>query len=177
MKSTESKGPGRPQLVSAIVQAYMDLFVMMQFNAVSHWLMLELTFAQARALIILAAQKALTVSQLAKMLGVGNSTASILVQQLVERGLVTRREHEADRRRMVVSLSEKGAEIGTGRRREREKQWRRWLSHLSDDELNALASGLSALTNVMQRESKHIAQQTTRFGPTLDRASTENKTL
>jgi len=118
MKSTENKMRSRPQLVHAIVQAYMDLFVMMQFNTVSHWLMLELTFAQARALIILAAHKALTVSQLAKLLGVGNPTASILVQQLVERGLVTRTEHEVDRRHTVVRLSEKGAEIGAGRRQE-----------------------------------------------------------
>ena len=54
MKTLKNKGKNRPELVSTIVNAYMELFVTMQFNAVSHWLMLELTFAQARALIILA---------------------------------------------------------------------------------------------------------------------------
>ena len=88
MKTIKSKEQSRPELASTIVQSYMDLFVAMQFNAVSHWLMLELTFAQARALFILVARNELTVSQLAKLLGVGNPTASILVQQLVERGLV-----------------------------------------------------------------------------------------
>lgn len=144
----------RAELISTVVQDYMELFVTMQFNAVSHWLMLELTFAQARALIILAARKELTVSQLAKLLGVGNPTASILVQQLVERDLVTRTESTSDRRQTVIRLSRQGTEIGSGRRREREKQWQRWLSHLSDDDLSALARGLSSIIEVIKKESE-----------------------
>jgi DNA-binding MarR family transcriptional regulator len=159
MKTTKSKEQSRPELVSTIVQSYMELFIAMQFNAVSHWLMLELTFAQARALFILAARKELTVSQLARILGVGNPTASILVQQLVERGLVTRTEHPTDRRHTIISLSQKGAEIGAGRREAREKQWQRWLSNLSSDELSALARGLSALTNVVKKETEQLTQQ------------------
>lgn len=152
MKKLKNKGQGRPELISTIVQAYMELFTTMQFNAVSHWLMLELTFAQARALFMLAARKELTVSQLARLLDVGNPTASILVQQLVERGLVTRTEHPTDRRHTVIRLSPKGTEIGAGRRKERAKQWQRWLSHLNDEELSALAHGLSAILKVMKNE-------------------------
>ena len=116
MKQTTITEQSRPELVNTIVQAYMDLFMTMQFNAVSHWLMLELTFAQARALFMLAARKELTVSQLAKLLDVGRPTASILVQQLVERELVTRTEDSTDRRNTIIRLSPKGAEIGAGRR-------------------------------------------------------------
>jgi DNA-binding MarR family transcriptional regulator len=158
IKMTRNKEQSRPELVSTIVQAYMELFVTMQFNAVSHWLMLELTFAQARALIILAVRRELTVSQLAKLLGVGNPTASILVQQLVERGLVTRTEGTNDRRQTVIRLSDQGAEIGVGRRKEREKQWQRWLTHLSDDDLSALARGLTAITEVIKKESEKETQ-------------------
>jgi DNA-binding MarR family transcriptional regulator len=142
----------RSELVGTIVQAYMELFVTMQLNAVSHWLMLELTFAQARAVIILAARKELTVSQLAKLLGVGKPTASLLVQQLVERGLVTRTEGISDRRQSLIRLSPQGQEIGAGRRQEREKQWERWLSHLSDEDLKALARGLGAILEVTRQE-------------------------
>jgi MarR family transcriptional regulator, organic hydroperoxide resistance regulator len=152
------KEQSRPELVGTVVQAYMDLFIIMQFNAVSHWLMLELTFAQARALIILAARKELTVSQLAKLLGVGNPTASILVQQLVERGLVTRTEGTSDRRQTVIRLSAQGKEIGIGRRQEREKQWERWLSRLSDEDLQALARGFSAILEVVKQESEKETQ-------------------
>ena len=159
MRTTKTKDQSRPELVGTIVKAYMDLFITMQFNAVSHWLMLELTFAQARALFMLSARKELTVSQLAKLLGVGNPTASVLVQQLVERELVTRTEHETDRRHTLIRLSPKGAQIGTGRRKEREKQWQRWLSHLNDDELNALARGLTAIVEVVKKELENEMQQ------------------
>jgi DNA-binding MarR family transcriptional regulator len=161
MTQTESTELSRPELVKTIVQAYMDLFMTMQFNAASHWLMLELTFAQARALFMLAARKELTVSQLAKLLDVGNPTASILVQQLVERDLVTRTEHTTDRRHTILRLSPKGAEIGAGRRKEREHQWQAWLSQLSDEELNALARGLSAVVAVVKKELEDEMQQIT----------------
>ncbi|RPJ27014.1 MAG: MarR family transcriptional regulator [Chloroflexi bacterium] len=159
MKQVKNIPQSRPDLVNTVVRAYMDLFMTMQFNSVSHWLMLELTFAQARALFMLAARKELTVSQLGRLLGVGNPTASILVQQLVERDLVTRTEHASDRRHTIVRLSQKGAEIGAGRRKEREKQWQRWLSQLSDDELNALAHGLSAIVAVVKKEMEDEMQK------------------
>jgi MarR family transcriptional regulator, organic hydroperoxide resistance regulator len=159
MKQAKNMEQSRSELVSTIARAYMELFTTMQFNAASHWLMLELTFAQARALFMLAARKELTVSQLAKLLGVGNPTASILVQQLVEGGLVTRTEHTTDRRHTIIRLSPKGEEIGAGRRKQREKQWQRWLSQLSDDELSALARGLSAIVQVVKKELEDEMQQ------------------
>ena len=175
MKSEKTTEQSRSELVNTIVKAYMDLFITMQFNAVSHWLMLELTFAQARALFMLAARKELTVSQLARLLGVGNPTASILVQQLVERDLVTRTEHATDRRHTIIRLSQKGAEIGAGRRKEREKQWQRWLSHLSDNELNALARGLSAIVQVVKKELEDEMQQITSPKSRLEDTSTLGK--
>ncbi len=166
MKKTPGKDDNRSELVDTVVTAYMELFMTMQFNAVSHWLMLELTFAQARALFMLAARKELTVSQLAKLLDVGKPTASILVQQLVERELVTRTEQETDRRLTIIRLSPKGEEIGAGRRREREKQWQRWLGQLSDEELMALAHGLIAIVGVVKKELEtdlqHGAQSRTK---------------
>ncbi len=154
MKYSENKMPTRAQLISATRQAYIDLFVTIQSALFTHWMTLELTFAQVKALSMLGLHEALTVSQLAKSLGVGKPAASIVVQQLVERGLVTRTEHEADRRRTVVRLSEQGAQLGAGRRKEREAQWRRWLSHLSAEELNALAHGLSVLKDVVHAEQE-----------------------
>jgi DNA-binding MarR family transcriptional regulator len=159
MKPAKGTEQNRAELIGTVVRAYMDLFMTMQFNAASHWLMLELTFAQARALFMLAARRELTMSELAKSLGVGKATTSILVQQLVERDLVTRSEGTTDRRHTIIRLSPKGTEIGAGRRKEREKQWQRWLSQLSDEELNALARGLSAIVAVVKKELEEEMQQ------------------
>jgi DNA-binding MarR family transcriptional regulator len=161
MIAVKSKEGTRPELVNTVIQTYMELFMTMQFNSVSHWLMLELTFAQSRALFMLAARKELTVGQLAKLLDVGKATASILVQQLVERGLVTRTEHETDRRHTILHLSAKGEEIGAGRREGRAKQWKHWLSQLSDEELQALAHGLTAIVAVMKKDLEDELQQGT----------------
>jgi DNA-binding MarR family transcriptional regulator len=150
----EDNVENREVLMRTTVQAYTELFVLIQSASVAHWLMFELTFAQARALIILAARKSLTVSQLARQLGVGNPTSSILVQQLVQRGLVTRTEDERDRRQTVVRLSQKGEELSAGHRKQREAQWMRWLSHLSDEELRSLARGLKALQEVIRAETQ-----------------------
>jgi DNA-binding MarR family transcriptional regulator len=99
------------------------------------------------------------VSHLAKLLGVGKPTASILIQQLVERGLVTRTEGTSDRRQTVIRLSDQGAEIGVGRRKQREQQWQRWLSHLSDEDLSALARGLTSIIEVIKKESESETRQ------------------
>jgi DNA-binding MarR family transcriptional regulator len=147
----ETKIETRQELIHTAAAAYMELFVMMQSAAMTHWLMFELTFAQARALMILSARKALTVSQLAKLMNVGNPTASIMVQK---RGLVTRTEDDTDRRQTVVRLSEQGAEIGAGRRSEREKQWQIWLSHLGDEELSGLAHSLTALLKIIDANAQ-----------------------
>lgn len=163
MNAVKSKEQSRPELVDTVIQSYMELFMTMQFNSVSHWLMLELTFAQARALFVLAARRELTVSQLAKLLDVGKATASILVQQLVERGLVTRTEQESDRRHTILRLSSKGEEIGAGRREQRAKQWKRWLNQLSEDELKALAHGLTAIVAVMKKDLEEEMQQSTQL--------------
>ncbi len=157
MTITETGAQKRAQLVHEISQAYLDLFITMQSVTVAHWLSFELTFAQGKAAILLAAHKELTISQLAKLLGVGKPAASVLVQQLVERGLVTRTESEHDRRRTVVRLSEKGAEVGAGRLKEREARWQGLLSRLSDEELDALARGLIALRDAMHQESENFA--------------------
>jgi MarR family transcriptional regulator, organic hydroperoxide resistance regulator len=158
MNPTDSDLPERDRLIGDIARAYMDLYIAMQAVTVAHWLSLELTFTQVKALMLLNARKALTVSQLAKLLGVGNPTASILVQKLVELELVTRSEDPADRRQTVLRLSEKGAAVGAGRRKEREAQWQNWLSRLSDEDLDALARGLAALMQAVQAEGEILTQ-------------------
>ena len=158
MKTQKEEAASRRQLIADTASNYMELYIFMQSASMSHWLMFELTFAQARALILLAAKKVLTVSQLAKLLAVGNPTASLLVQKLVERGLVIRTEAQTDRRQTELRLSPKGEEIGAGRRSEREGQWRNWLNRLDDETLAGLARGLDALLVVAQAENVLILE-------------------
>ncbi len=65
------------------------------------------------ALLAVAAAGPLSVSELARRLGLGLSTTSAIVGQLSRAGLLERAEDEADRRRTIVRLHEDyGAAIG-----------------------------------------------------------------
>jgi DNA-binding MarR family transcriptional regulator len=47
----------------------------------------------------------LTVSQLARMLGVAQTTVSLIVSDLSRKGVLVRREDDADRRRRIIDIS------------------------------------------------------------------------
>jgi len=66
-----------------------------------------LTMSQARVLLHLLADDALTQSELARRMDVGTVTVGGLVDRLEARGLVERRTDETDRRAKRVCLTEK----------------------------------------------------------------------
>ncbi|HUX42775.1 MAG TPA: MarR family transcriptional regulator [Rectinemataceae bacterium] len=155
--SEASSGPtSRERLGEEILTRWMDFFIQMQYGSISNWLMHELSFAQARALIVIAAKKSQTLGQLAILLDVSKATASVLVQHLVDKGLLERRENPQDRRSVDITLSSKGAEIGAGRRGAREGQWRRWLERMTEEELGDLARGLAALARAAGEEDQNL---------------------
>lgn len=77
-------------------------------NAEGSWRELDLTSSQTRGLIVLAARGELTVSGLATLLAMGRPSGSLLVDQLVQRGLVTRTDDPTDRRCALVRLDAPG---------------------------------------------------------------------
>jgi DNA-binding MarR family transcriptional regulator len=62
-------------------------------------------------LLAVAAAGPLSVSELARRLGLGLSTTSALVGQLSRAGLLERAEDEADRRRTIVRLNDKDRKV------------------------------------------------------------------
>lgn len=111
------------------------------------WLQLDLTMAQLKALFVLA-DEALTVGGLSGLLGISKPAASILVEHLVQAGLVTRAEDALDRRRTMVRLTAEGDELVTRLRQGGRDRVQAWLGRLGDDDLAALARGLQALADV-----------------------------
>ena len=53
----------------------------------------------------------LTVSDIAERLQVAPSTVSLLVSEMAEKGVLTRREDDADRRRHIIGIA--GEQVGT----------------------------------------------------------------
>ena len=141
------------------IAAYGELFLNVHTHAVTTWLETELTFAQLKALVMLSHHQPLTVSALAKLLGVGNPAASILVQQVVALGLVERAEDPRDRRRTVLRLTEKGAVVLAGRREQQFTRLRQFVRQMDNTDRAALIRGMKALAKVA-RSAKDSSEKT-----------------
>jgi DNA-binding MarR family transcriptional regulator len=78
------------------------------FNILSAFVDFDLSLPQLATLLLLDEEGELTVKQVAEIIGRSGSATSRLLDQLVERGMVSRREDEHDRRVKRIAITEKG---------------------------------------------------------------------
>ena len=98
-------------LVRDVVELLRDLLHAILAASFPAWLDLQLTLPQLRTLFIIAHNKTSSVIQISKHLGIGEPTASHLIDKLVQGGLVDRSEDPVDRRRAIIQLSAMGEEL------------------------------------------------------------------
>ncbi|HZW03482.1 MAG TPA: MarR family transcriptional regulator [Anaerolineaceae bacterium] len=151
----------RTERVNDILQAYLALGDALRLSALPSWVSADLSMSQVKAIVLLEYHGALTVSELARQLGLGNPAASTLVQQLVELGLVERSEDTRDRRRTYVRPTAQGIRMITGRREYIKHNLTRWLSQLTDEELAGLQQGYRALFRVLEAEQAQDGKERT----------------
>lgn len=75
------------------------------------WLGLEMSTPQLKALLLISEESGIRMRELARRLGGSFSNATVLVDRLVERGLVERLPEPQDRRVVLVRATEKGQHI------------------------------------------------------------------
>jgi DNA-binding MarR family transcriptional regulator len=121
----------------------------------SEWLSLDLGMGQLKAVMVLAKQQ-LTVGGLARAMNLSESSASLLVDKLVTRGLAARETDPADRRRTLVLASEEGVLLVERLRRSRREQFAGWLEQMDEPDLRALTQGLDALSETIERGSQEL---------------------
>jgi len=135
----------RRQRMDQIMDAQRDFFRMIQIATTSHWMQLDLTMTQFRALIALCEDEPVTIGYLGQRLGIGLPAASQIVERLVRLGLADRCEDPSDRRRTYVRLTNESDALLARLRQGGRELMTEWLGQLSDAELEALTTGLSAL--------------------------------
>lgn len=111
------------------------------------WANLDLTVTQLRALFVLGRAGPIPVSRLAEGLGTRLSSTSVLVDRLVNAGLVERSSDPQDRRRVLLATTGRGIELMMRLRRGSD-ELRQWLHALSPETLDGLTMGLRALGEV-----------------------------
>jgi DNA-binding MarR family transcriptional regulator len=108
----------------------------------------ELTMAQVRVLFRLRNEGPLTSGGLAAALGVTLPTVTSVIDRLVARGLVERRDDPADRRRVILALAAEGQAIVERVQQGRRARLTAVVDGMDDAQRAMLIRGLEALVGV-----------------------------
>lgn len=150
MKRTVSK---EAQL-TRIAQLYGRAVAVADPLRVRLWHERELTTQQLRALLCLRARDGASLGELAAALDVSPPTMSGLVDRLVRQQLVRRCEDETDRRVVRHHLTAEGQAL-VGEIARTGRAWiERVLSHLTEDELDAVERGLALFVLAAEQETE-----------------------
>jgi DNA-binding MarR family transcriptional regulator len=134
--------------VEEIVRLHWSIMTAMQLSSRHDWMELDMTMAQIKVLFTISQGEAVPVNRIAEYLGVGQPTASHLVDKIVRLGFADRSENPDDRRMKLVHLTQKGQEMVRRLYQGGEEQYRAWVSRLTEEERKNLLSGLQALARV-----------------------------
>ena len=145
-------------IIEDIIEAHRSIFRSIGVSAPSVWMELDLSMAQLKTLMTLYNGGAAPIGQLAEHLGIGQPTASHLVDRLVQTKLVLRTEDPLDRRRTLAQLSPSGEELAERINQVRFGTLRRWLTQLDDATLAAFLHGSRALAEVAKAETTSISE-------------------
>jgi DNA-binding MarR family transcriptional regulator len=150
----------RESLMSQIIENQKLTFQAMQGSHMPEWIGSDMTMPQFKILFLLYMHGWMRMGGtekepgIAYFLGKNISTATGIVDRLVEQSLIKRREDPEDRRVVVVGLTEKGAEvcdtflqIGWGNAH-------KILNRLSTEELEVVAQGITLMRRVAMQEAQ-----------------------
>ena len=123
----------------------------------------DFSLPQLATLMLLDEEGGLSIKQIAELLGRSMSVTSRLVDQLVERGLVSRREDERDRRAKRVAITESGRTLIITLERRRAEAQVAVIEHLSPEEQADVARAMALLAEAGKRSRsyEHPASQIT----------------
>lgn len=147
----------REELVREVVRLQRRVNRILRQYSPLNWISLNLTIAQLKSLLFIANEGTTNLKSLASALGVTPANVTGIVDRLVEQGLVSREENPADRRMLLLRLTDKGENLLANLREIREDYMLRVLEQMNDEQLAALAQGLSAFLaaadNVARQEA------------------------
>ena len=136
-------------LVDATMQAIHQIARSVYALSSNHPGLAERTPAQIRALGFLSPNRSQTVGELAEAMGVTISTASGLVDKLVNEQLVERSTNPDDRRQVLIRLAPAAAEIRTELRAIRRRQVLAAVDALDADRRDCFLESIQAIADAL----------------------------
>jgi DNA-binding MarR family transcriptional regulator len=116
---------------------------------------LDFSLPQLATILLLEEEGELTVKQVAEFLGRSVSTTSRMLDQLVERGLISRREDEHDRRAKRVASTERGRTLIATLEQHRAESQMAVMDYLSAEEQVDVARAMALLAEAGKRRRSH----------------------
>ncbi len=111
-----------------------------------------LTVPQIKAMAFLAHHAPCTVGELANGLGIAMATASEAVDRLAERSLIERQPDPADRRRVMIALTEQGRCLADEMWAIRQRQMRETFARLPAEDHAVFVNALNVLVGVLREQ-------------------------
>lgn len=125
----------------------------------SPWLDLNMSTPQLKALLLISEEDSIRMRELARKLGGSFSNATVLVDRLVERGLVERMMEPQDRRVVLVRATEEGGLLIE----QLVTSWRTLthalLERLSPEDLETVRKALSILIGTARSRDEEAKQK------------------
>jgi len=110
----------------------------------------SLSVPQFRVMVYLSRHIGASLSEVAEHLGVTRATASVMVDRLVQHGLLDRIDDPQERRYIRLSLTQIGSDRLSEMREVTRQKIADLLKRLTAEELGNVAAGLAALRRVFQ---------------------------
>ena len=148
------------EMIEEIIEVQRSISRAVGASVPSVWIELDLSMAQLKTLMTLYTNGAAPIGQIAECLGIGQPTASHLVDRLVQTQLVLRTEDPLDRRRTLAQLSPSGEELVERINQGRFGTLRRWLAQLDGATLTAFLQALHMLADVAKAETTRVSETT-----------------
>ena len=143
--TTGSTPDPRDTLIGELVDEMTSWSPRERMMAFRSWLKGSLSLIHLHVLTVLEADGAIAMSRLAENLDVSVASATGIVGRMEERGLVARSHGEADRRVVLVRLTDSGIAVFRDMTEQRRQHLSAVLGRLTTDELAALLTGLRAM--------------------------------
>ena len=116
---------------------------------------IDFSLPQVATLLLLEEEGEPTIKQVAEFLGRSVSTTSRLLDQLVEDGLVSRREDVHDRRAKRIAITEQGRTLITTLERQGAARQIAVMEYLSVEEQAEVARVLALLAEASKKRRRH----------------------
>jgi DNA-binding MarR family transcriptional regulator len=155
--------PNQPTDRPAVARALATFEVFQQRLMAAHaadFTTLDITMAQAKLLYVVSARGELSMSEIAKQLGVTASTASGAVDHLVGLGYLARSDDPANRRQVRVSVTPLGSQTLEQIRELSTRQLRTLFELVSDDELEVIERATRIMSDAVSASSAAEARST-----------------